>query len=542
MNGFLPIAAIGLSGALIAIISVFATLRLSNRRADQHNVAPVAPAVDVPLCEIELSQNVIRYAPRAIMDAIEDAEGDQSWDDLLWIFGWRFPGMPVSLSDLANGEMLILSEIDGGSARLELEKTGDMTQMRLRDPVPAAPQDRHLFEHHRRRAWFLAFAVGHVQTPMWSTDKVGRISWANPAYRSIEKLAGGKRADRRSVIEPTQDPDARKPPGRRRTKLTTPAKSADHELWFDVADAKSDKFNLFHATDVSAVVRAEKAQRNFVQTLTKTFAQLSIGLAIFDRDRRLVLFNPAMIDLTSLSPEFLSCRPTFREFFDELRALHIMPEPRDYKSWRERMTELDAAAEDGRYMETWSLPSGQTYRITGRPHPDGAIAFLFEDISAEITLNRRFRQQLDLAQSVIDSLEDGLALFSSQGTLSYVNGAYKTLWSLSEDAPQLDMSISQATALWQGHCKPSPIWADVRDFVVAFGERAEWDAQVRLTDGDTLDCRFTPLQGGATLVAFRRVIGPPPKATRKSPPKTAQKSGPKSTSKPAKDSPQKTDD
>ena len=106
MNGFLPIAAIGLSGALIAIISVFATLRLSNRRRDRHNVAPVAPAVDLPLCEIELSQNVIRYAPRAIMDAIEDAEGDQSWDDLLWIFGWRFPGMPVSLSDLANGEML----------------------------------------------------------------------------------------------------------------------------------------------------------------------------------------------------------------------------------------------------------------------------------------------------------------------------------------------------------------------------------------------------------------------------------------------------
>jgi len=51
------------------------------------------------------------------------------------------------------------------------------------------------------------------------------------------------------------------------------------------------------------------AQRNFVQTLTKTFAQLSIGLAIFNRERQLVLFNPALIDLTALPADFLTGRP-----------------------------------------------------------------------------------------------------------------------------------------------------------------------------------------------------------------------------------------
>jgi PAS domain-containing protein len=56
--------------------------------------------------------------------------------------------------------------------------------------------------------------------------------------------------------------------------------------------------------DVTEIVRAQQAQKNFVQTLTKTFATLSIGLAIFDRNRQLMLFNPALIDLTALPPIF----------------------------------------------------------------------------------------------------------------------------------------------------------------------------------------------------------------------------------------------
>ena len=73
---------------------------------------------------------------------------------------------------------------------------------------------------------------------------------------------------------------------------------------------------MFYAVDVNAVVSAEISQRKFVQTLAKTFAQLSIGLAIFDRNRQLALFNPALIDLTALPAEFLSARPNLLSFFD----------------------------------------------------------------------------------------------------------------------------------------------------------------------------------------------------------------------------------
>ncbi|NDW60289.1 diguanylate cyclase, partial [Yangia sp. PrR004] len=82
----------------------------------------------------------------------------------------------------------------------------------------------------------------------------------------------------------------------------------------------------------------------------------------------------------------------------------------------------------GRYQETWSLPSGSVYSVSGRPHPDGAIAFLFEDITAEITLTRQFRSELELGQSILDHIDDAFAVFGTDGSMVYSNTAYHTMW------------------------------------------------------------------------------------------------------------------
>ena len=184
-----------------------------------------------------------------------------------------------------------------------------------------------------------------------------------------------------------------------------------------------------------------------------------------------------------------------------------MPEPRSYANWREKIFDLIAAAEDGRYQETWTLSSGRTYRVTGRPHPNGAIAFLLEDISAEVTLTRRFREQLDMSNAVIEALDEAVAVFSPQGKLSYTNAAYRQLWGVPEGRSALDLSVGEASHHWQDRCEASPVWGDFRDFVVGFEERADWEATVQLRDGRPVDCRFRPLNGGATLAGFRVTAG-----------------------------------
>ena len=261
---------------------------------------------------------------------------------------------------------------------------------------------------------------------------------------------------------------------------------------------------MFHAIDVNAVVKSEIAQRNFVQTLAKTFAQLSIGLAIFDRNGQLALFNPALIDLTNLPADFLSGRPTLMSFFDRIRETRRMPEPKNYQSWRQQITEVIAAATDGRYQETWTLETGQTYRVNGRPHPDGAIAFLIEDITAEISLTRNFRAELELGQSLMDTFEEGLAVFSSSGVLSFCNAAYKDMWGMDPESSFVDVSIADCVKEWKSVCKPGARWAALTDFILDFGETTSWDMPVQMQSGTNLRCTVSRIGSGATVIRFTR--------------------------------------
>jgi PAS domain-containing protein len=237
--------------------------------------------------------------------------------------------------------------------------------------------------------------------------------------------------------------------------------------------------------------------------LTKTFAQLPIGLAIFDVDRKLQLFNPALLDLTQLPADFLSMRPTLLSVLDAMRDRKMLPEPKDYRGWRRRLVELEKAAASGLYEETWNLPDGQTYKVVGRPHPNGAIALMIEDISSEMLRTRRFRADLELGQSVIDQMEDAITVFDQSGLLVISNAAYARLWGHDPSLWVSACNLRNLTAHWRSLTPPSGLWSELEAYVATIGDREAWQAEARLLDGRLLGCRFAPLAGGSTLVRFR---------------------------------------
>jgi hypothetical protein len=157
----------------------------------------------------------------------------------------------------------------------------------------------------------------------------------------------------------------------------------------------------------------------------------------------------------------------------------------------------------GIFEETWSLPGGQTYRVIGRPHPNGALAFMFEDISSEMSRTRRYRADLELGQSVIDAVDEAVTVFSQAGQLVMSNAAYAQLWHHDPAVMLSDASIATLSAWWRDQSAPSLLWDDAVDFVGIMGDRTPWEGEARLLDGRLLTCRFRPLTGGATLITFR---------------------------------------
>jgi PAS domain-containing protein len=338
--------------------------------------------------------------------------------------------------------------------------------------------------------------VRHTPQLIWRTDAGGKVTWSNQAHADFWAKRDVKYCDIKAqtlVSEAGASSTCR---------IAFPAAGNDADQWFDVLSVPQEQSTLHFATDASAAARADQDRQTFVQTMGKTFAELSIGLAIFDKQRRLVTFNPALLDMTRLGFEFLSTRPAIDTVLDRLRETRMLPEPKDYASWRDQFTAVEAAAKNGTYREIWNLPDGQAFRVTGRPHPDGAFAFLFEDITADLSLTRRFRSDIETGQSVLDALSDGIAVFTVAGTLVMYNRAYASLWGMTADPGLEHRAASSEIARWHAYCAPTTDWTDLHHFIHQAGPREPWSDDALLADGRMLRCQAIPITGGMTMVRF----------------------------------------
>ncbi len=419
----------------------------------------------------------------------------------------RFPGLQDRLKDLPAEGRFHLTAAGHPDEVLAVELIGGLTRLSLQQPnvTGSAADGVHLRALDTELA-SLRTTVNRAPYLIWREDAAGNVTWANTAYLR-------EAADR---LLPDQDLSWPLPrlfgnavsvesASGLRLYLDSP-KTPNAEAgrrWYDVRCIPEDGGRLTYAVPADAIVQAEGTLRDFMQTLTKTFAHLPTGLAIFDRQRQLQLFNPALIDLTSLQPDFLTMRPTLFAVLDAMRDRNMIPEPKNYRDWRRQMVDLEKAATSGIYEETWNLPSGLTYRVIGRPYPNGALALMFEDISTEMTRTRRYRADLELGQSVIDAMDDAMAVFSQSGLLVMTNTAYANLWGHDPAATISETSLADVMAHWRGRSAVSTQWTVAEEFLTASGAKAPWEGEVRLLDGRLVGCRFRGLQGGARLASFR---------------------------------------
>ena len=341
----------------------------------------------------------------------------------------------------------------------------------------------------------------------WSHGPDGQVSWANAAYRYRFDAPAAELPDHRiadafgHVLEevPLTARD-----GESRRRVAVPGRDDAETRWYEVIQTSgAGGTQLGYALAADDLVAAEASLRRFVETLTETFAHLPIGLAVFDKNRRLGLFNPALTDLVKIDAVWLAGRPSLRDFLERLCETRQMPEQKDFAAWRRKLSELEEGAREGTYEENWQLPSGKIFRVTGRPHPQGALAFLFEDISTAIQLERKYRSELELSQATLDRISEAVAVFDASGMLVFVNSAFESLWELDPMARLGGPGVAELTAIWAERCAPSPVWGQLAEFATAAENRTSWTATVKTREGRGLQMLVAPLPDASALVVFR---------------------------------------
>lgn len=456
----------------------------------------------------EAGEIVFLFDGARLMDASEAGDrfleaapqSDSAWSRLMSLLAASFDDLPGDFEAFVKrGATRYLSR--DGSAELSCELHGGLLRLTISDPPPL-PTD---FDGHRIAAMQRELEVLRANTEsapclLWRKDSQGRTTWCNRKYFDLLRNRCGSLATGTWPLPElfqVGKTDAGQAAVRTALEVDGAAK------WFEIQQVPCMDEFLLCATPIDATIHAERQLNEFRQVLTRTFAEIAIGLAVFDRGRRLVLFNPALSQLTGLPAAFLANRPTLRAVLDRLRDLGRLPEPKDYAAWRERLAAIEADALEGHYSEKWTLGSGQTLHVRGRPHTDGAIAFILEDITDEVARTRRLRSEMAIGQAVIDQIDEAIAVFSDSGVLTMSNQAYCELWRVDPMARLTRVTISDEANIWRAAAPPTALWSEVRSFAASGGTRVGWIRESRLKDGRALRCRVAPLTSGATLVGFR---------------------------------------
>lgn len=353
--------------------------------------------------------------------------------------------------------------------------------------------------------------------PVWQEDDAQRIVWANPAYLA---LAAGSEA--RDLATAPLFPPATGTGRATRQRVVRSATEGEVPRWHDcLRRPLPGAGQAGFALPADDLVRAETTLRGFLHTLSRTFAHLPIGLAIFDAEGRLNLFNPVLSDLTGLPPDFLARRPTLHAVLDRLRELRMIPEPRDYAAWRRRIADIERAADAGHYTELWPLPSGQTFRVTGQPDADGGVALLFENVTSETARNRALKRRGDLMEAALSALDGAIAVFDGPGGSLVQTEAYLRLWGV---AAMQDAGLAAALDRWAAGCRPTPLWQELRGAAEDPAGYRPRHETLAMTDGRILAARFLPLPGRGLLAEFVPQAAAP-RAGRRSGPAAAAPAG-----------------
>ncbi|MBC7133085.1 MAG: PAS-domain containing protein [Roseovarius sp.] len=369
--------------------------------------------------------------------------------------------------------------LSADTARLTLRPHRGALRVTLADSGACAAERHGLLARLRAREDH-ARALFAAPLPLWLRGASGAVCWQNGAALALAA------PDRARLLEAD---------GPGRVALDEPPR------WYELARVpQPDGGEILYATDITATVLAEQSQRDFVQTLARTFADLPTGLAVFDRSRALAMFNPALTDLTGLDPVFLSNRPEIFDFFDRLRDRQVMPEPRNYASWRAQIAAMIRAADDGQYQEVWSLANGRTYRVTGRPHPNGAVAFLLADISDEVASTRDQRAALELRQAALDHVGEGVAVLDRDGTLLFCNRRFAGLARLAPEA-RANLPLAELLAACRARFPRVALWNGVEARMRA-GATIPFTDCAPLGSGASLSVRLMPLGQGQTMLVL----------------------------------------
>ena len=341
--------------------------------------------------------------------------------------------------------------------------------------------------------------------PVWARRADNGMAWANKAFLSLRGFASlddAIAAD--AILQPSERELAAKTlesgePVNSRASMIVKGETRVFSFGLTaVAGAGIAGF----ANDITENARRESKLRLACDALDDMIDHFPFAVAVLDGERRLASCNRAYAEMWDIPKPWLDSRPSYGEILDRLRDKRRLPEQRNFQEWKAAQV---AAFEPGgrRGEEFWHLPNGRSIRIVIHSHLMGGVFILFEDITERLKLESSLNLLTQVQKATLDTLDEGIAIFGTDGRLVMHNVPFARMWKLSESDLDGQPHFAEIANLCTGRIGHDGIWGIVSAGVNSatpecFGE---W-SKTKRADGRTISLSLSRLPNGTTVVAF----------------------------------------
>ena len=256
------------------------------------------------------------------------------------------------------------------------------------------------------------------------------------------------------------------------------------------------------ATDVTDFVRMESKLQLISDAQEDMIENIPFAVATFDADRKLAGFNNAYSDMWELPKTWLETHPSYSDILDRLRDRRRLPEQRSFPEWKAAQLAAFGSAEH-RGEEFWHLPNGKSIRIVTQPHLAGGVFVLFQDITERLRLESSLNLLTQVQKATLDTLDEGIAIFGTDGRLVLHNALFAKMWKLSEDELGGQPHFAEIANVCTARIGRDGIWGIVSCGVNSAAPESfgEW-GKTRRADGRIISLSLSRLPNGATVVTF----------------------------------------
>jgi signal transduction histidine kinase len=403
---------------------------------------------------------------------------------------------------------IILKTKSGEHLDADGRAAGGRAVLRLRDVAGYRRDLSRIIDQHQWLARDIRSGralLNALPMPVWLKGADGRISWVNKAYVAAVEAAGEDEVIERQIelLESRQRQalTRRLAPGvpyRDRLALVVGGERKPH----DVIVLPLEDGTAGAAIDVAAIESAKGELDRQIAAYDRTLDRVATAVAIFDREQKLTFFNEAYLKLWQLDPEWLAGKPSDGSILDRLRELGRLPETVSYREWKSKIL---ACYRNGAGIEDWwHLPDGRILHVFSEQRPDGGVTHLYVDESERFALESNYNALINVQRETLDSLQEGVVVFGTDGRIKLHNRAFAQIWKLQRETlahtpPHIDELIALVRVLYD---EPRT-WRRLSRAVTSFSdERDAVEGQMVRPDNSVIDFAATPLPDGGTLITF----------------------------------------